>query len=560
MERGHYLQTLNFILVCWICNNQWDNVYCAVEQYTLKTSHNCDGNDRIVTDLYEPYLSYIYCEGICTRYEPCVGFVLEDKSEFFNCHIKYKCEPKPDTAKYKLYMKGQDVLYRPKQLSDSWLVHTNTSTIGNTLAEYESGGELDCIFLCLFHEGDCVGINQYHIDGEINKGLCILLTDHTELQPNPRMNTIWMGENPLQVFTNYLESFTKFASHTCSNKVAEHHLSTMTFLHAYVCAESCIHRLKCVGFVVNFDDSTCTLKRSCNPGSLESSAIQDTYIIKVKNMVKPNSVNYYTMFTDRLMTISEAHEECSSVGRHVVALETELEFKDFDIVSNLYTLLTTPTWTSLDQSSKSWQLDETECSDNVTVSWTLPWSNSHPIPHVKYGLLNQTSNEFISDDGTMKAYIVCEGNGPFNVYGTLGIDLDGKDEMTHLTGMRNDFVDCITVGDRNPVGAEYTFEIPTFTPDAHSLLVRITGYRQLGENKQHIHLMYAKSLTYASDGKNIQGASYEHCKWITENFWDNLARGKMFSTLQFYCECGQNCSKLYLKFFKEVLICDIFIP
>ena len=250
MERERYLE----IMLFWIFNIQWANVNCAVEQYTLITSHNCDGNDRILTDLYEPHQNHIICEGICTWYEPCVAFVLETKDGFTYCHIKCKCEPKPDTAVFKVYMKDQTILYRPNKLSDSWLVHTNTSTNGVALTSFYSGSELDCIFLCLFHEGDCVGINQYHVDGETNQGLCILLQKRITLQPNPRMNTIWIDKNPLQVITNYLESSTKFASHTCSHLVIKHHISTMTFLHTYVCAETCIHRHKCVAFTVNLDD------------------------------------------------------------------------------------------------------------------------------------------------------------------------------------------------------------------------------------------------------------------------------------------------------------------
>ena len=304
------------------------------------------------------------------------------------------------------------------------------------------------------------------------------------------------------------------------------------------------------------------MKRSCNPGNLQSNANHDAYIIKAKNMVTSKGTNHYALFTDRLMTKLEAQNECLAVGRHVVALESESEFNDFKVLIQVYAILTTPIWTSLDLSYKAWQLDVIDGSNHSTaaLSWTLPWSKTHPILNMRYGLLNQTSSEFISDDGTMKAYVVCEGYGPFKVYGSQEIDVDGEDGMTLLTNINNGFVDCMTVSDRNPVGAEYTFELPTFTPDANTLLVRISGSKPFGENKQHFSLMFAKSLTYTSDGRNIQEAYYGHCQWITEFSWDNLEEGKMFSTLQFHCECGHQCSKLYLKFFKDVLICDISIP
>ena len=513
-------------------------VICSLSQYTHHSRHNCHDNDRIT--IRADVLSGVFtCEHLCSRYEPCVGFVIIEEIDHMICFIKFKCtDIVVAPSNIHVYVKAEETITRSKDImSKSKLeVFQNMDQYSYDMTVMSSGSDMDCALLCLFHHSNCKGTFRVHSTVATDPGKCHLKSRINNLTPVPFGNTVWVHQNPLLPFYDILNSYTKFESKVCVLGNSEDDLTDTYFLHPYLCAEHCRLLGNCVGFTIKLSTGVCTLKSSCNPGELQSDSNFNTYILKFKEIC--NTTRFcYTVVTDQVLIHSEAVTKCLSLGKQLVTFESSDELTTllhlFD--KNHFGWMAAPLWTSLSLSPNLWELDNT----SIALLLSLPFEDGHPETGKNFISLDQSSGKLRTNNGTVSGYAVCQSATPFTVYGSEGIE-----NLNILYD--HEFSTCFTTDEYY---AQYTIEMAIPGSNSRGQLILIYG-RMLDDTQ--VHLMYAQSFQTTSDGRYIQQAKYKHCQWMYKtNREDNIQE------FVFHCDCTE-CSKVYLKIFQPVEICEIW--
>ena len=527
----------------------WCVAIASLEQYTHQSKHTCGGNDRILFPIDHLSWAVYICEHLCSRYEPCVGFTLKDETTHKLCSIKNKCQPvSTGNSADNVYVKSETTIIRSEPvLSESVLeVIPNTLTTDTSIGYHDgSGSDLDCGFLCLLHGTPCIGADRIKNAKSEYSEYCFLKGSFNHVQVGYNDNIIKVHKNPLQPFYDHLNSFTRYEGEICS---VSHSVGNINFLHEYLCAEMCQAITYCVAFTIDRDAKSCGLKSVCNPDNMQPSSQYDTYIMKTKFVCLEHC---YTFLPDKLLSKPDAEDACSERGQYLLTLETEEEMTTLlDYISQiLYVHLTSPMWLSLDQQAGKWKMSHTE---SVSVSWSLPWEIGHPVDEENFALLNQQTVKFVSGNDSTIGYAVCETKGPFRVYGGDGQDIDGVPEESYFSPLFDiNEGTCLTLGNKDPVGGQYTLELLNSRDITGGMLVAVYG-KSMNQTDPGFLLMLANSLTSTSDGKQIKDAYYQHCKWMYETKREGGVQEWLF-----HCQCDGACSHVYLKIFKAVELCGL---
>ena len=537
------LELLQYLIsmILWLITLQsYHQVNSSLSQYTYHAAYDCYGNDRIAFNM-EFQSAANTCEHLCSRYEPCVGFVLVDKVTQKECFIKYRCSPEPGQSTVELYVKTEATIIRSNDLmsKDALELYVNTDQYSYDITAYDSGSDLDCAFICLFSKVQCYGTIRSH-DSHTVPGKCHTKSWIGSLTPLGYVNTVWVHSNPLLPFYDILNSFTMFTSQICSYGISEHDITQINFLHEYLCAEQCWLTHDCVGFAIDVSLGICIMKSTCNPDELQTNSNFNTYIMKRKSICSELGP-CYTVILNKVLNYSDSLAACSSLDQQVLALETEEEFASFQklLRDSSFAWMNAPVWTSLDLGSNSWKLSD---SSAAALTWNIPWENGLPVNSLSYVMLNQTLGEFVNNDGSSTVYAVCESETAFTVYGT------GEASYTNTLSDRNSST-CFSSGQRY-LGS--TVEVLSSGSNTGGVIVYVYG-KNMNKESPGFALMFAKTFSSTLDGRHVKTASYGHCAWMYETH-----RESNIQEWVFHCKCGQNCSKVFLKVYQQVELCEVW--
>lgn len=400
-------------------------IEASLDQYTKHEGVYCNSNLRFTINS----ANLILCEQVCSKYEPCAGFVFYESSSI--CKTKKICDNLDviDSDATTYIKRTVDVSGKPlvtvdraKPFNSSYYISTQlqTGSLASTLREMYPITEFECAFACSISH-DCAG--AIYIDGQQK---CKTKTDFSE-------STLILFANGKAIFKYnsifeandlVLNAFTKFTGLSCRSGSVGSLTANDNWFSEVQCAELCLAFDGCIGMTWKPSVYGCTVWKYCDVVKIlsdTSNIVRDTYVFRKKQKCLLG-FSCYTFIPTKVLNYTDANDECqrNSPQAKLATFETRDEYDAVQLWQQQEAVMIQPYWISLHFDSESavfmWG---PEASALTSVEWDIPWSEGYPSNSGinSTTVINPIDGNFINVAPESHYFALCESTSYFTVYG-----------------------------------------------------------------------------------------------------------------------------------------------